>query len=145
MFAFLFFVVIPFIIAGLAGVRYAFTIAGVIIGISIILALGFVFGLTLTFFFLPDAGAYFKAYKFPSLWSAELIDSLGGKTPMYTILMIPSAFFADLYKIYFHFSFTNGNIFLWIPELMSWSIIYNLFKIVWLAQMTAVKKEMFNL
>lgn len=125
MIAFFLFVVIPFIIGGMVGVRNSFAVGAFLVAGYIILGFGFVTGLGLSFIFLDES--YFKNYQLISMWTNTLV--LENKNlQFWQLFSLPTLLFIDLFRVYLHFSITNGNILLWIPEAMSWYVVYMMIK-----------------
>lgn len=127
MLGFIFFLLFPFFVAWLMGIKRAASL-GLACAITLaVLGLGFVTGLLFTWF--VERSAYWHAYQWPGLLTSQYVDSIGIDEPFYKVLLIPYLLLLDVARIYFHFSVTHGTLALWIPEVISWFTLRNLYVI----------------
>lgn len=97
----------------------------------ITLTVGFLFGLFVTYLFEP--ASYWQSYVLPAMWTNTYIDSLTFKDPMWKYILVPPyLFFADLVRIYVHFSIDHFRHTLFISEVVSWVIVSRYFRIIYL-------------
>ena len=127
MLSFIWFLAFPFFFMWLLGVRRAGWIGFACVIVVLVLALGFITGLLFTFFVEPQS--YWQAYRLPELTTNAYADSLNLGDPLYKLLVIPYLALYDAMKVYLHFSLTHGTVALWIPELISFAILRNLYAI----------------
>jgi hypothetical protein len=127
MFGFIFYLTFPFFLAWLMGARRAGALGLACAVALLILGLGFITGLLLTWLIEPSA--YWHAYHWPGLWASRYTDSIGYDEPFYKALLIPYVLVLDAARIYVHFSVTHGTLALWIPEVASWLTLRNFYVI----------------
>lgn len=127
MFAYVIFIFLPFIIAFILGYKNIAVFGSFLLVCLIVIALGFILGLGLTAVIVDTS--YWKGYNMPELWTNSYKDSLPASGEFYKVFAIPYIFLADLFKIYIHFSLTNGHFALWISEALSFYIVRNIYSI----------------
>lgn len=127
MLSFIWYLAFPFFFMWIMGVRRAGWFGIVFVTALLVLALGFITGLLFTFFMEPQA--YWQTYRLPELTTNTYTDNLSLGDPLYKLLVIPYLALYDAVKVYLHFSLTHGTVALWIPELVSFSILRNLYAV----------------
>ena len=126
MYAYLFFLLTPFIILHMLGVKWAVPVALISVIVFVILAVGAIAGLSLSM--ITNGTEFWHQYEkiFPDLWSTALIAQFGdGYT--FKLALLPWVFLADLIRLYLHFTIFQASWSFWIPQALSFYILYNFY------------------